>query len=55
MLMTDETFLASVLFSIVLIRMFQKSGAHRVDQQPSPPLYRPAVPQRQTSPLDQAA
>ena len=37
MLMTDETFIASILFSIPLIRMFQKLGVNRIDQQPQQP------------------
>jgi len=55
MLMTDETFIASILLSIPFIRMFQKLGVNHIDQQPQQPTPGPALSPHQEQPLDKAA
>ena len=53
--MADETFLASILFSIPVIWMFLKIGVTHLDQQPHQPTPGPALPQHQKQPFDKAA
>ena len=55
MLMTDETFLASILLSIPFIRMFQKLGVNHSDQQPQQPTPGPALSSHQKQSFDKAA
>ena len=55
MLMADETFLASILFSIPMIWMFLKMSVNHLDQQPHQPTPGPALSAHQQPPLDKAA
>ena len=56
MLMTDETFLASMLFSTLVVRMVQKKlGGNHSDQQPQQPTPGPALSPHQKQPFDKAA
>jgi hypothetical protein len=54
MLMTDETFIASILFSIPFIRMFQKLGVTHIDPQ-SQQLTPGSAPSPHQKPLDEKA
>ncbi|MET0515135.1 MAG: hypothetical protein ABW047_07395 [Nitrospiraceae bacterium] len=55
MVMTDETFIASMLFGMSLVRMYQKLGVNHIDQQPQQPTPGPALSEHQKQPLDEAA
>ena len=55
MLITDETFLASILLSIPFIRMFQKLGVNLVTNSHSNRPPGPALSPHQKPPFDRAA